>query len=111
MRGVKITHSITLNVLGESPYTLTGTADVVSNGMMNLETGMGEFHDYSVWSFPGREGTFEGETHFVLTEGFTYMPLLHMVLQGRGVFEGQTLTLSYEGPLAGMVMTGFLLKR
>ena len=53
-----------------------------------------------VYTFPG--GTFEGMTH-AKSKGLPPIPLpgfyveYHMVLQGTGDFEGQTLKLSYAG--------------
>ena len=62
---------------------------------------------------------FAGNFELKLTNVITYPPpvygpggggeTIHCVLQGFGTFEGQTLMLSYDGPVHGGDLTGFLL--
>jgi phage shock protein E len=64
----------------------------------------------SVWAFPG--GTFEGRYIYIVTKPgaspLTWTMKLSMTLHGTGVFEGQTLKLTYDGPQIGAHFIGFL---
>jgi hypothetical protein len=79
----------------------------------------GEWHAKIVWTYSenGQVGTFEGEMKltsigwYLLSNGLAYSGPTegHYVLQGKGVFEGQTLFLDSIGPPT--VYTGYLLTR
>jgi hypothetical protein len=62
----------------------------------------------------GFAGNFETKLIGVSFPPFVYPPgsveTIHCVLQGFGSFEGQTLTLSYDGPPHGGALIGFLLE-
>ena len=64
----------------------------------------------ATWIFSG--GTFEGDYIYVVNQpdiaGPASMKIIQMTLYGTGAFEGQTLTLNYEGPQIGASFTGFL---
>jgi hypothetical protein len=62
------------------------------------------------WIFSG--GTFEGDYIYVVNQPDIAEPasmkIIKMTLYGTGDFEGQTLTLNYEGPQIGASFTGLL---
>lgn len=93
--------------------TLVGISNYVRRTVENLETGVIIYISDVVWSYPG--GAFEGKFIYQLTRlpspatpGDWPMKVLSCVLQGTGVFKGQTLILSFEGIVRGSVLTGYL---
>ena len=97
--------TITLNIPGKDP--LLGTSSSTWSGRSKWTDfpnpdpeATNVVRGKIVFTFPG--GTFEGMTH-VKSKGLPPFPPFglyveyHMVLQGTGDFEGQTLKLSYEG--------------
>jgi hypothetical protein len=72
-------------------------------------------NDYYVISFPTEGGGFEGNAHITLTDwdsvARTYNVRLHVVLQGTGEFEGQTLNAWQIGPGTNHLWEGYILKR
>jgi hypothetical protein len=107
---------VTLNIPGQPP--LIGTSSSVVNGKITFEhpepgpwlEAVGIMHLKMVWTFTGEgtTGTFEGQMNRKgIGMPMTYIEA-HMVLQGTGDFEGQTLMLSYAGP-PPLNWEGFLL--
>lgn len=113
-RGLKTAGMTTINIPGSPSLVLKTSGDLF--GMVNFKTGDGVMHCKSVWKYPAVGtvvGTFEGEFTADTTGGYpaTYSTM-HCVLQGTGIFEGQTLMLSGEmTPPAPGLMEGFLLTR
>ncbi len=100
--------------------TLVGILDIVRCTVTNLEitydTFVLRYYDDVVWTFVG--GTFEGKSIWEITRLPAPYPksewpvtTLYYVLRGTGVFKGQTIVLSYDGPLGGLAFNGFLYKR
>jgi hypothetical protein len=99
--------------------TLVGTLDIVRCTITNLEITYDKFVlryiDDVVWTFEG--GTFEGKSIWEITrlpspDKSTWpVTTLYYVLRGTGAFKGQTIVLSYNGPLGGLAFNGFLYKR
>ena len=116
-KGVTVTiGELTLAVHSTPEETLTGSGYSEICGFTKFkEDGSSIVTHFAkgVWKFPG--GTFEGKYIYVVTKplgsplGWT-MKLISMTLHGTGVFEGQTLKLTYEGPQIGAHFTGFLYK-
>ena len=120
-RGMEGAGVVTLNIPGRD--SLSGTSSSVINGKITFSTdeppppgtpdpeAFGIIHLKMKWTFTGEgtTGTFEGQ----MQRKTTGVPLTHleahMVLQGTGDFEGQTLRLSAEGPAPPMNWEGFLL--
>jgi hypothetical protein len=98
---------------------LVGTMDIVRCTITNLEITYDKFVlryiDDVVWTFEG--GTFEGKSVWEITRLPTPtksewpVTTLYYVLRGTGIFKGQTVVLSYDGPLGELVFNGFLYKR
>ena len=108
IRGQQVTYEVTLNILGES--SLVGLSSNVWNGRVNPKTGKMLIHYETVWTFPG--GSFEGVIQSQLESSpppYEYYEI-HGILKGTGVFEGQKLTLSYEGSTTDPKWTGILLR-
>jgi len=89
------------------------------HGMKNMKTKEGVAIYRSVWSLVGGGGSFEGiqicKMHG-LTGGFPpyTSSSVHAVFQGTGMFEGQTIIFSMEGPIVPPPVTygeGFHLTR
>ena len=80
----------------------------------NLETDtVTVFVGQVVWDYT--VGTFEGKISYELRGASLdvtewWVTLKYCVLKGTGAFEGQTLTLSYDGLFIGAVWTGYILK-
>jgi hypothetical protein len=111
-------HYVTLHSTPEE--TLVGTLDIVRFTITNLEitydTFVLRYIDDIVWTFEG--GTFEGKAIWEITrlpepykKGDWPTTILYYVLRGTGMFKGQTVVLSYDGPLKSLVWNGFLYKR
>ena len=105
---------ILLIVDGEAP--LAGTVVSFVNSVDNTNKFKKVAQYDLVMSFAAPEGGFEGNAEARLTSMYSpdWMLYIHCVLQGFGYFEGQTLQLSYNGPLtfdpvAG-AWTGYILK-
>ena len=103
-------HSSTEEILtGESIREVTGIRHnkvvedvIISQRTMHFAKG--------TWTFPG--GTFEGDYIYVVTRPDMTLPasmkIIQMTLYGTGLFEGQTVTLNYDGAHIGSSFTGFL---
>jgi hypothetical protein len=114
-RGAEGAGVVTLNIPGQDP--LSGTSSSVINGKITFTQeapdpeALGIIHLKMVWTFTGegKTGTFEGQMQRkAIGVPLTYVEA-HMVLQGTGDFEGQTLMLSAEGPGMPVNWVGFLL--
>jgi hypothetical protein len=103
-RGAEGAGVVTLYIPGQDP--LSGTSSSEINGKITFThevpppdlDALGIMHLKMVWTFEGK-GTFEGQMQRkgIGVPVITYMEA-HMVLQGTGDFEGQTLILSHAGP-------------
>ena len=122
LRGWQYRYTARLTV-GTAIYPLYSVTTY--DGVFNPNAGVVNFRYDVVWywytgpapavSANGFAGNFESK----LTNVITYPPpvygpggggeTIHCVLQGFGTFEGQTLMLSYDGPVHGGDLTGFLL--
>ena len=103
-------HSSTEEILtGESRSEVTGIrhnkvveGTIVSQRTMHFAKG--------TWAFS--EGTFEGDYIYVVAKpdmaGPASMKIVQMTLYGTGEFEGQTLTINYDGPQFEASFTGVL---
>jgi hypothetical protein len=100
--------------------TLVGRLDIIRCTITNLEITYDKFvlryFDDVVWTFD--EGTFEGKAIWEITrlpepykKGDWPTTILYYVLRGTGAFRGQTVVLSYDGPLRDLAWNGFLYKR
>jgi hypothetical protein len=104
-----------LLVIGGDP-PLTICAYLVGSGCWNTKTEVMKIHWDAVWyiSTEGSPNGFSGNEELTL---FGYDPVthlwdsmtLHCVLHGFGAYAGQTLMLSYKGPISA-VTTGYCLK-
>lgn len=109
VRGVPTSRNIILYIPGELP--LYGVDTNTWNGQYNLKTDFAILHYDVVFAFSG--GTFEGILTMKIKD-YSLPPIFwyysaHLVFQGTGAFQGQTLMLSYEGPFA-LEWTGYLLR-
>ena len=122
LRGWQYRYTARLTV-GSTIYPLYSVTTY--DGVFNPNTGVVNLRYDVVWywytgpapavSANGFAGNFESK----LTNVITYPPpvygpggggeTIHCVLQGFGTFEGQTLMLSYDGPVHGGDLAGFLL--
>jgi hypothetical protein len=98
--------------IGSDSYT-DGYSRNFVNSVLNLKTKILNTRGLAVWTFKDIDGKdiggFEGNLEMKLSVIDGYYSV-HGVLFGFGNFEGQTLMLSYEGPPAGAVWTGYCLK-
>jgi hypothetical protein len=109
VRGRPSSYNIILTIQGEPP--LVGVDTNTFNGQHNLKTDVKILHYDVVWTFEG--GTFEGRLTLKIENNLLgpmyWYYSAHLVFQGTGAFEGQTIMLSYEGPFA-LEWTGYLLR-
>ncbi len=100
------TGNVRLTIDGQAP--IVGTLSEVVHTMNNTKTGeaVGQNFD-AVWTFAG--GSFEGVKQTRISTVPTFSLDQHVVFQGSGIFEGQTLMLSQEAPPFPPTYTGFLL--
>ena len=101
---------IFLIIGNDPPYK--GTSSNVFDIVINLRTRVANFRGNVEITVDNVVGGFAGRIEMKLfyEEGnpVPYWMSIHTVLQGFGHFEGQTLTLSYDGP--GGIWTGYCLK-
>jgi len=102
-------------VLGNQQFQVYSSNKV--SGIDNLKTSTVVEKDMAVWSIPtqGSGNGFAGFAELRLsdydpTTGASSAMTVHAVAQGFGTFRGQTLVLSYEGPVGG-AWTGYCIKR
>jgi hypothetical protein len=109
IRGLPTSYNIILTILGEPP--LFGVDTNTLNAQHNLKTDVRILHYDVVWTFSG--GTFEGrltlKIHNNSLDPIFWYYSAHLVFQGTGAFEGQTIMMSYEGPFA-LEWSGYLLR-
>jgi hypothetical protein len=90
-----------------------GTTSSIIEMLVNLKTGEGPIKYEMTWTFTG--GTFEGNINGKIiapTPTANIMTDLHGVLQGTGVFEGQTIQLEGSRPTGQpFTWTGTILTR
>lgn len=104
-------HSFILTI-GENEFI--GYTSGFEDGLINVEKNTIIIRAHALWLIVGMDGGFEGNIHF---KAYDYnfftatwdLETIHIVAQGFGDFEGQTLKLSYEGPQNGL-RTGYCLK-
>ncbi len=104
--------------IGDSLTPITGTATVVRDTDYRYTKPGGVdqiINDDYEFSFPTEEGGFEGHSHSLLTDWnagppATYDIAVHVLLQGTGEFEGQTLNAWQNGPGTIPLWEGYLLK-
>jgi hypothetical protein len=115
IRGQQIIHSA-LTTIGSTTYTVYVNA--VIDATFNTETGEFNSRIDDVW-YIGSQGSpngFAGRTE-AKWFGVTTLPPTtsanwlteHMVLQGFGSFEGQTIMMSHDGPAPFGTLTGYCL--
>jgi hypothetical protein len=117
--GATLRRQLYLTLHSTPEETLVGIMDIVRCTVTNLEISYDKFVlryiDDVVWTFEG--GTFEGKSIWEITrlpspeKGTWPVTTLYYVLRGTGAFKGQTIVLSYDGPLSGLAFNGFLYKR
>lgn len=110
IRGIPTSYIIILTIQGEP--SLIGVDTNILNAQHNLKTDVRILHYDVVWTFS--EGTFEGILTLKIQNNslnpiFWYYSA-HLVFQGTGAFNGETLMLSYEGPFA-LEWEGFVLRQ
>ena len=116
-RVADITYDISVDVDGVPTYT--GTAIAERNVLM-IPRGAGVFDmilsDDYIMSFDGQDGTFEGQAVIVLKDYAPATPTYeagkaHALLQGTGVFDGQTINAGHHWvPFGPITWNGYLLK-
>ena len=116
-RVMDVTYDIAVDVDGVPTYT--GTA-VAARDALLVPRGLGVFdlvlNDDYVMEFDGFEGTFEGKATVVLNDYAPAVPTYeagkaHALLQGTGVFEGQTINAGHHWiPFGPITWSGYLLK-
>ena len=89
-----------------------GYSTNINDEVFNSKTSVSNIRSDTVWTFAGIggfAGNIEMKLWFVEGEPLPYYSI-HTLMHGFGDFEGQTLMLSYNGPLIGAVWTGYCLK-
>ena len=107
-RGGEETYLLILNI-GGNPIT-PELVTLVFDEMINFKTDMFVRH-YTTLDL-GADNGFAGNIQLKIYNYYAGVDVhydIHCVLQGFGDFEGQTLMLSYEGPMP-LVWTGYCLK-
>jgi len=107
-RGGEETYRLILNI-GGNPIT-PELVTLVFDEMINFKTDMFVRH-YTTLDL-GADNGFAGNIQLKIYNYYAGVDVhydIHCVLQGFGDFEGQTLMLSYEGPMP-LVWTGYCLK-
>jgi hypothetical protein len=104
-RGATGAGMVTLNIPGQTPLVGASSSEISGKITFTQEPpdpeAEGLIHLKMKWTFTGEgtTGTFEGQMQRkgIGVPVISYLEA-HMVLQGTGDFEGQTLILSYAGP-------------
>jgi hypothetical protein len=101
-RSAEITYDIAVDIDGVPTYT--GVA-VAERDALFIPRGVGVFdlvlNDDYIMTFDGQEGTFEGHAMILLKDYAMAVPTYeagkgHALLQGTGVFEGQTINAGHH---------------
>jgi len=113
IRGMQVDYFPITLTIGSDVYT-KGYSTNIQDVVYNPETGVSNIRSDTVWTFAGIGG-FAGNLEMKLwfVEGIPWPYYsIHTLMHGFGAFEGQTLMLSYEGPITfpREVWTGYCLK-
>jgi hypothetical protein len=112
-----LTSDITIDIDGTPTYT--GTVDVTREVLLVLKDGGGDMlvKDYNVFNIDGEEGTFVGQSvlrmkAYDFISGTSERAKNHVLLQGTGVFKGQTINAGHNWvPPGPVTWTGYWLKK